>query len=62
MKMCLRNKIKMKKGKTKNSPPSSHFEPEDRCANCGSPCDVEKDIDEKDFCNDCRPKGKKIKK
>ena len=44
--------------KTKNSPPSSHFAPEDRCPNCGSLCDVEKDMDEKDYCNDCRPKQK----
>ena len=45
----------------KNSFPSSHFEHEDRCPNCGDPCDVEKDMDEKDYCNNCRPKKKKMK-
>lgn len=45
--------------KTKNSIPSSHFAPEDICASCGSPCDIEKDVDDKDYCNDCRPKEMK---
>lgn len=43
--------------KTKNSPPTSVWLPEDRCATCGSPCDVWEDIDELDYCNDCRPEG-----
>lgn len=41
--------------KTKNSPPSSHHAPVDRCPSCGRPCNIEKDLDDKDYCNDCRP-------
>lgn len=40
--------------KTKNSTPSSEFESKDRCPSCGSFCDINKDIDENDECNDCR--------
>ena len=39
---------------TKNSPPSSEFEHEDRCPSCGSPCNIHTDLDDKDYCNDCR--------
>ena len=39
---------------TKNSPPSSEFEHEDRCSSCGSPCNIHTDLDDKDYCNDCR--------
>lgn len=46
-----------KKTHTKNSPPSSQHEAEDRCPSCGSPCDIEKDLDDKDYCNDCRPES-----
>jgi hypothetical protein len=50
----------MSRKKTKNSTPSHHHEPEDRCASCGSPCDIEKDVDENDHCNDCRPSPSKV--
>jgi hypothetical protein len=40
--------------KTKNSTPSSEWESKDRCPSCGSFCDVHKDLDENDECNDCR--------
>ena len=39
---------------SKNSPPSSEFEHEDRCPSCGSPCNIHTDLDDKDYCNDCR--------
>jgi C4-type Zn-finger protein len=39
---------------TKNNPPSSEFEHEDRCPSCGSPCNIHTDLDDKDYCNDCR--------
>lgn len=39
---------------TKNSTPSSEFESKDRCPSCGSFCDIHKDLDENDECNDCR--------
>jgi hypothetical protein len=51
----------MSKKKTKNSPPSSHHGPVDRCPSCGNPCDIEKDLDDKDYCNDCRPSPSKVK-
>ena len=40
--------------KTKNSTPSSEWEPKDKCPSCGSFCDIHKDLDENDECNDCR--------
>lgn len=40
--------------KTKNSTPSSEWEPKDRCPSCGSFCDIHLDLDENDECNDCR--------
>ena len=40
--------------KTKNSTPSSEWESKDRCPSCSSFCDVHKDLDENDECNDCR--------
>lgn len=46
----------MSNKKNKNSTPSSNFENQDRCPSCGSPCNVEKDLDDKDYCNNCRPK------
>jgi hypothetical protein len=46
----------------KNSTPSSHWESEDRCPSCGEPCDVSKDLDDKDYCNICRPVKKLPKK
>lgn len=39
---------------SKNSPPSSEFEHKDRCPSCGSPCNLFTDLDENDYCNDCR--------
>lgn len=42
--------------KTLNSSPTSEFEQKDRCPSCGSFCNIFKDLDEKDYCNDCRPK------
>ena len=39
---------------SKNSPPSSEFEHQDRCPSCGSPCNIFTDLDDKDYCNDCR--------
>lgn len=39
---------------SKNSTPSSIFEAKDRCPSCGSYCDIEKDLDKNDYCNDCR--------
>jgi hypothetical protein len=48
----LLNQNKMKK--TKNSTPSSEWEPKDRCPSCGNYCDIHKDLDENDECNDCR--------
>jgi hypothetical protein len=39
---------------TKNNFPSSEFESKDRCPSCGSFCDLHKDLDENDECNDCR--------
>lgn len=42
------------KSKNKNSPPSSEFEQKDRCPSCGSYCNVFTDLDEKDYCNECR--------
>lgn len=42
--------------KNKNSIPSCNFENQDRCPSCGSPCNIEKDLDDKDYCNNCRPK------
>jgi hypothetical protein len=44
---------------TKNSTPSSEFEHEDRCPSCGSPCNILTDLDDKDYCNDCRVVGNK---
>jgi hypothetical protein len=40
--------------KTKNSNPSSEFQQEDECPSCGSPCDINSDLDDNDECNDCR--------
>lgn len=40
--------------KTKNSHPSSDFEPEDKCPSCGNPCNIHSDLDNNDECNDCR--------
>ena len=45
-----RNKIST----NKNSSPSSYHEAEDRCPTCGEPCNLDKDLDDKDFCNNCR--------
>ena len=39
---------------TKNSPPSSEWEFKDKCPSCGSFCDIHKDLNENDECNDCR--------
>ncbi len=44
-----------KKTKKKNSKPSSYFAAYDKCPSCGTPCHVEKDLDEYDYCNICRP-------
>lgn len=50
----------MSKKKNKNSYPySSYFEKEDRCPNCGSKLNIDKDLDDKDYCNNCRPKTNK---
>lgn len=40
--------------KTKNSTPSSEWESKDKCPSCGSFCDIHKDLDENDKCNNCR--------
>lgn len=40
--------------KRKNSCPSSEFDHEDTCPSCGSPCNIHKDLDENDECNECR--------
>ena len=39
---------------TKNSYPSSEFEHKDRCPSCGSFCNIHKDLNNKDECNDCK--------
>ncbi len=46
--------------KTLNSTPTSEWQAKDTCPNCGSPCDIYQDLDEKDFCNDCRPAEKPL--
>ncbi len=43
-----------KPAKNKNSSPSSEFEKEDKCPSCGAKCNIHIDLDEKDFCNECR--------
>jgi len=40
---------------TKNNTPTSIFEYQDKCPSCGSFCNIEQDLDDNDFCNDCRP-------
>jgi predicted nucleic acid-binding Zn ribbon protein len=40
--------------KTKNSTPSSEWENEDKCPNCGTACDINEDLDDDFSCNDCR--------
>lgn len=47
--------------KTLNSTPTSEWQAKDTCPSCGSPCDIYQDLDEKDFCNDCRPAEKPLK-
>jgi hypothetical protein len=42
--------------KTLNNRPTCEFEQKDRCPSCGSFCNIFEDLDEKDYCNDCRPK------
>ena len=39
----------------KNHTPTSYFEDRDRCPSCGSYCNVDIDLDENDYCNNCRP-------
>lgn len=46
---------------TKNSAPTSEWEQADRCPSCGSYCDIFKDLDDQDYCNDCRPESSKSK-
>lgn len=41
--------------KTKNSTPTSEWEAQDKCPSCGVPCNIFTDLDDKDYCNDCRP-------
>lgn len=36
--------------KTKNHTPTTG-----QCPSCGNYCNLKKDLDEKDYCNDCRP-------
>lgn len=39
----------------KNNPiPSSYHEAKDRCPSCGSYVNIDTDLDENDFCNECR--------
>lgn len=40
---------------TKNNIPTSEFMQEDKCPSCGSKCNIFTDLDEQDYCNDCRP-------
>lgn len=46
---------------TKNSIPSSEHAQLDQCPSCGSFCDIFKDLDDQDYCNDCRPETPKSK-
>lgn len=38
---------------TKNNPPVNGRA--DNCPSCGSYCNLKKDLDDMDYCNDCRP-------
>jgi hypothetical protein len=40
---------------TKNHPPIKGDGLWDQCPSCGSFCDISKDLDDQDYCNDCRP-------
>lgn len=40
---------------TKNHRPTAEHSPADQCPSCGSYCDIFQDLDDKDYCNDCRP-------
>lgn len=45
----------------KNHPASSEFEASDKCPSCGAECNVLLDLDEQDYCNECREEEKKEK-
>jgi len=40
----------------RNSTPSNYHEERDRCPSCGSYCNLDTDLDDKDQCNNCRPR------
>ena len=46
---------------TKNSWPSSAHAQADQCPSCGSFCNILRDLDEQDYCNDCRPESAETK-
>lgn len=39
---------------TKNHKPTSEHSQADQCPSCGSYCDIFQDLDDQDYCNDCR--------
>ncbi len=41
-----------------NNTPTSYHEAQDRCPSCGIECNVDTDLDHKDYCNNCRDKSK----
>lgn len=44
---------------TKNNPTTQLDGRAAHCPSCGSFCDINTDLDENDYCNDCRPKTAK---
>lgn len=42
---------------SKNHFPTSYHEAADRCPSCGKECNIDLDLDEHDYCNNCRPKS-----
>lgn len=47
----------------KNNPiPSSYHEAKDRCPSCGVYVNIDTDLDENDFCNECRNQSDDISK
>lgn len=40
-----------------NNIPTSNFDEKDRCPGCGDACNIFTDLDDHDYCNNCRPKN-----